>query len=54
MQIYLYTKDPYEAKHQYSINKREKVGLDHFNDPKAFIAYSNGMQDVYKILKNII
>ena len=30
-----------------SINKREKVGLDHFKDPKAFIEYSNDMQDVY-------
>ena len=46
--IYLYTKDPYEVKYQYLINKREKVELDHFNDPKAFIEYSNDMQDVYK------
>ena len=46
--IYLYAKDPYEAKYQYLINKREKVGLDHFNDPKAFMNYSNDMQDVYK------
>ena len=46
--IYLYAKDPYEAKYQYLINKREKVGLDHFNDPKAFSEYSNDMQDVYK------
>ena len=30
------------------INKREKVGLDYFNDPKAFMDYSNNMQDVYK------
>ena len=43
-----YAKDPYEAKYQYLINKREKLGLDHFNDPKAFIDYSNNMQDVYK------
>ena len=28
--IYLYAKDPYQAKYQYLINKREKVGLDHF------------------------
>ena len=27
----------YEAKYQYLINKREKVGLDHFDDPKTFI-----------------
>ena len=33
---YLYAKDPYEAKYQYLINKREVVGIDHFNDPKAF------------------
>ena len=35
--IYLYTKDLYEAKYQYLIKKREKMGLDDFNDPKAFI-----------------
>ena len=46
--IYLYAKDPYEKKYQYLINKREKVGLDHFNDAKAFMEYSNDMQDVYK------
>ena len=26
--IYLYAKDPYEAKYQYLINKRESVGLN--------------------------
>ena len=46
--IYLYAKDPYEAKYQYLINKREGVGIDHFNDPKAFIEYSSDMHDVYK------
>ena len=46
--IYLYAKDPYEAKYQHLINKRKKVGIDNFNDPKAFIEYSNDMQDVYK------
>ena len=46
--IYLYAKDPYEKKCQYLINKLEKVGLDHFKDPKAFMEYSNDMQDVYK------
>ena len=45
---YLYAKDPYEAKYQYLIKKREKVGLDHFKDPKAFMEFSNDMQDVYK------
>ena len=46
--IYLYAKDPYEAKYQYLINKRKKVGLDHFEHPKAFMEYSNDMQDVHK------
>ena len=41
--IYLYVKDPYESKYQYLINKRESVGTNHFNDPKAFIDYSNDM-----------
>ena len=46
--IYLSAKDPYKANYQYSINKRENIGLNHFNDPKTFIGYSNGLQDVYK------
>ena len=50
--IYLYAKDQYEAKYQYLFNKREKVGLDHFSDPKAFIEYSNDMQDVYKNIED--
>ena len=45
---YLHAKDPYEAKYQFLINKRESTGLKHFNDPKAFIEYSNDMHDVYK------
>ena len=28
-------------------NKRESTGLKYFNDPKAFIEYSNDMQHVY-------
>ena len=52
--ICLYAEDPYDTKYLYSIKKREKVGLDHFNDPKAFMEYSNNMRDVYKILKNSI
>ena len=46
--IYLYAKDPYEAKYQYLSNKRESTGLKHFNDHKAFIEYSNDIQDIYK------
>ena len=30
------------------INKREGLGINHFNDPKAFTEYSNDIHDVYK------
>ena len=50
--VYLYAKDQYEAKYQYLINKHEKVGLDHFNDPKACTEYLNDMQDVYKNIED--
>ena len=43
----MYAKDPYEDKYQYLINKRKGVGINHFNEPKAFIEYSNDMHDVY-------
>ena len=46
--IYLYAKDPYEANYQDLITKRENVRLDHFNDLKAFMEYSNDMSDVNK------
>ena len=46
--IFLYVKDPYEAKYQLLINKRESTGLKYFNDSKAFIEYSNDMDDIYK------
>ena len=38
--IYLQAKDPYEAKYQYFINKRESVGIN--------FEYSNDMHGVYK------
>ena len=44
----MYARDPYEAKYQYLINKREGVGINHFNNPKAFTEYSNDMHDIYK------
>ena len=30
--IYLYAKDPSEAKYQLLMNKRERTGLKYFND----------------------
>ena len=46
--IYLYAKDPYEAKYQFSVSKQESKDLKHFNDSKAFIEYSNDLDDIYK------
>ena len=46
--IYLYAKDPYEAKYQYLIKICEKVGIDRHNDPRTYIEYSSDMRDVYK------
>ena len=37
-----------KKKNQFLINKRESIGLKDFNDPKAFINYSNDMHDPYK------
>ena len=39
--IYLYAKNPFEAKYQLLINKREGTGRNYLNDSKAFIKYSN-------------
>ena len=36
-QIYVYAKDPYEAKYQLLIKKRESTGLKHLNDSKAYM-----------------
>ena len=45
---YSYDKDLNEAKYQFLIKMREEVGTKHFNDPKAFIEYSNNLDDIYK------
>ena len=46
--VYLYAKDPYETKYQSLIDKGESTGLKHFDNSKAFIEYSNDMDDIYK------
>ena len=46
--FFLYAKDPYEAKYQLLINKRESAGLKYLNYSKGFIYYSNDMDDIYK------
>ena len=44
--IYLYVKDPKEAKYQYLVLKQEKTGLEGHEDQQIAIEYSNNMQDV--------
>ena len=46
--IYLFAKDPYKAKNQLLINKRESTGLSYLNYSKTFIEYSNNINYIYK------
>ena len=46
--------DPYEAKYQYLINIREKVGINHFNDPKLSSSIQMICMMFTKILMNTI
>ena len=50
--IYLYAKDIHEPKYEYLINKREQAGIKNLNDPKAFIEYSDDMNDVLDNINN--
>ena len=52
--IYLYPKDPYETKYPYLINKIESVGINHFNNPKAFIDKNINYYNPYKENKMLI
>ena len=46
--IYLYAKDLNEPKYEFLIKNREKAGIKHLNDPKAFIECLNTMDDIYE------
>ena len=46
--IYLYERDLNKPKCQFLIEKREIIGIKYFNDPNAFIEFSNTMDDVYE------
>ena len=50
--LYLYAKDFSEPKYEYLIKNRENAGIKHLNDSKAFIEYSNTMNNVYKNIDN--
>ena len=48
----LYVKDPLESKYQLLINGREKVENEILKNPKAFINYSQIIDDVYENLED--
>ena len=50
--IYLYIKDPFESKYKLFINGREKVGIMNLQNPKAFIDYSQTIDNFYKRLED--
>ena len=50
--IFLYAKDVNELKYQFFIKKREDVWINHLNDSKAFIEYSQCMDDVSNNIDN--
>ena len=37
----------YMKQNELLVNKRESTDIKHFNDSKAFIEYSNDMNDIY-------
>ena len=49
--IYLYVKDPFESNYQTLINGREKWRIKNLKNPKAFINYSQTIDDVSKYLE---
>ena len=50
--MFLYAKDLSEPKYEYITKNRENAGIKHLNDSKAFIEYSNTMNDVYENIDN--
>ena len=52
--IYLYAKDPYEAKYQFLVNKRKSTILKYFNDSKLLLNIRKIGLIFIKILKIMI
>ena len=52
--VSLYFKDPFKSKYWLLNNGRRKVGIKNLKNPKAFIGYSQTIDDVYEIWKTII
>ena len=52
--IWKKNQDLYDPKYQFLANKGEIAGLKHLNDSKAFVEYSNHMDDIYKNIQEYI
>ena len=52
--IYLYTKDLSEPKYQFLIEKCENAEIKNYNDPAAFIEYSNTMDNVFSNIDDYV
>ena len=50
--VFIYGKDPYEAKDQFLVNKRKRIGLKHLNDSKALLNTRMIWMIFIKMLKN--
>ena len=50
--IYLYVKDPFKSKYQLFIDGKEKVEIKNLENTKAFIDYSETIDDVYENLED--
>ena len=50
--IYLHAKDIHEPKYEHLINQREQAGIKNLDNPKAFIEYSDEMDDVLYDINN--
>ena len=46
--MYLYAKDLSELKYEFLIENHRNAGINHLNDPNAFIECFNTMDDIYK------
>ena len=46
--IYLYAKDLSKPRYEFLMKKRKDAGINHLNDPDAFIECSNTMDEVYE------
>ena len=49
---YLHVKDPFVSKYQLLINGREKVGIIKLKNPKAYVDYSQIVDELYENLED--